>query len=89
MDNEKLEIVNMEPQATSGRFPWNNGESSAISPMRSQIFAVGGGLLTGAVIGYVLCKFVAEPIFAKAKAKKEAAKIKVVEPEENKSENKD
>lgn len=77
MDNEKLEIVNLEPEATSGRYPWNADVNT--KAITTQVLPIAAGVAGGAIAGYLLCHFVLKPIFAKIKANKEEAASPVVE----------
>ena len=62
----------------------NNEGLTEVMPagVGSNILPVVGGVAVGLVGGFVLCKFVAEPIIAKIKAKKAA---KVEEPKKEES----
>lgn len=76
MDNGKLEMVNNE--GLTEVMPANTQLASTILP-------VAGGVAAGLIGGFLLCKFVAEPIIAKIKANKAAAKVEVeAKPEESK-----
>jgi hypothetical protein len=80
MVNENLENVGIENLSEvtpkTGRFPWNNGETGVTS-IRSQVLWGVGGSIVGIAAGYVLCKFVLDPILNKKAAKKETPKIEV------------
>ena len=67
---DELEITNLEPQATSGRYPWNADIDT--KSIASQALPIAGGVVAGVVGGYLICRFVVKPIIAKIKAKKEA-----------------
>ena len=76
MDNEKLEIVDMEPKATSGRYPWNaDVDTKAIT---SQALPIAGGVVAGVIGGYLLCRFVVKPLITKFKEKKTSTPTETV-----------
>ena len=84
MDNENLEVVNLENADATSRLPWNANVDT--SKLTNQVLPIVGGAAAAGVIGYLLYRFVAKPLIAKHKAKKQAESVVEAPAEEAKSE---